>query len=159
MNIAIEFIEKYLPEHILNNYSESIEILSKDEQEIEEHFSKLWSNFRGNNEEFPLSVTNRNSRNKTTNVLEKMVLIKINSEKSNEETFVSSVIYLNINKVLKYFILEEIDKKILPITFIKNNERYLLKEIELDNKIINWGKIINPKNLSSVINSISSVVS
>lgn len=159
MNTTIEFLEKYLPEHILTNKKESIESFSNPEEEVERYLIELWEKFNKDNLEFPLQITIRNSRNKKSNIHEKMVLIKINSTSSNEEPFVSSVIYLNINNVVKYFTLDEIDNKLLPITFIKNNEKFLLKEIEDNKEIKNWGKLLNPKNLSSVINSISTVVS
>lgn len=160
MNVIFDFVNKYLPTYLHNNDNLGTILFEADDLNIEKIINSAWNEYYSSrNISSPplIECHTRNVRSKYSKNLEKMILIKYNADNNSEESYVTSIIYTNEHNTLKYFMLSEINSRILPQSYLKNNEKYLLTEINRENFITNWGKILNPRNFSDITNSISLV--
>lgn len=158
MTHTMDFLEKYLPNKLIHERDHISYNLHQDDQILEDDVKGLWTRYYselGILPPFELLFTVRRNRNRYNNNLEKMILIKIHPNEENVEPFVASVIYVNEKNIVRYFILHKLEPKILPVTYVKRNQVHVILESDKSNNLKNWGKIINPHNLSDIVTSVS----
>lgn len=163
MNDISICIREFLNNFFLSDDKLAINLMSLSDREIFDMLNTVFQEYISKSTDdtthLPTECTVRNHQNRYNRKLEKLVLIKnINLDSdSSEDAKVTSVIYFNENNAVKYYQLLELDNRVLPKSYIKKNERFLLVEIDKDFKQKSWGKLLNPRNLSDIVNSISLV--
>ena len=161
----LNFIEIELPKALLNN-KELISNFNQENEVLENFIAKTWEDFCLNQNidknEFEYDndfiYTVRLRRNKQLNLNTKLFLIKnprTNLEITEmQESLVSAVLLMTDTGLVKFFGLKELGDKTLPIRYIKQNQKYLLYELDKDLTFKSWGSLINPKNLSELSEAI-----
>lgn len=158
MTDLLNYINNTLPQYIFSNKSEFTDFMRLTEEEILSSLDGLFNDkvaLLGYNQgDCSLTYIVRNLKNKYNSSLEKIILLKLNKTCLDEEGVIA-MIYVNEFKAVRYFRLIELESNILPKTYIKNDERFLLMEVEEGFNLKNWGKLLNPRNLSDITNSLS----
>lgn len=159
---SFDFLNKVLPSAILNNH----DILSKGihiKDILEEQICMHWENYCEKNDyskdpypDFEFIYTTRLKLNRQKNLNSGIFFLRMPEENGVyiEDTQISGALLVSDNGTVKFFGLKELTEDLVPKRFIKNNQNYLLYELNKELDFTNWGKLINPRNFSELSESI-----
>lgn len=149
-----DFIDKKLPEEIFKSIKMTAGKVP-DEDDVNKILMDIWkSNFNNNLDNFSFIYSTRLARSKKTNEFLKLFLLKTPELEDNSENHISSAILTTSSGSIKFFGFKELDSKTVPVSFLNNNQRYLLYEIDKNLQFKNWGTLLNTRNLNEITQSI-----
>lgn len=154
----IDFTQRILPKAIFKDTKDTLTMIDNIDT-LNSFLNTEWNNFFEENIKDYNFIHAVRKKKGTDNVGHINTLIKLpylnNGDKNSD--LVTVVINTDTNNRLKYFVLIEIDESLLPITYVKSNYKYIISEINENFECINWGTIVNPRNLVHVSDSINTI--
>ena len=151
-----EFRKNFLPKNIFSDVKKNLSIINNKEQ-LNIFLNETWNmcleqKVEGFN--FIHAIRKKKNPDNTANVNILINLPYLDDGTVNHEI---SMIVINTNIVddIRYFYLEAVDEDILPSSYACSNKKYVIKEINADNESINWGTLVNPRNLVELSDSIN----
>lgn len=154
----INFTQRILPKAIFKDTKDTMAMIDNIDS-LNSFLNTEWNNFFEDNIDNYNFIHAVRKKKDTDNVGYINTLIKLPYLNNGDENrdLVTVVINTDTKGRLKYFILIEIDESLLPITYIKSNQKYMIAEINENLEYIHWGTIVNPRNLVHVADSINTI--